>query len=66
MATFTVVVSYHFDQEYEVEAGSYEEAEHEALLVADEWKPYSSEKGYTDNWYAVEIESIDTEDEVED
>jgi hypothetical protein len=66
MATFTVAVSFHFDTEYEVEADSYEEAEQEALNLAEEWKPYSSDKGYTDSWYAVDIEGVHTEDELDE
>jgi hypothetical protein len=56
MATFTAVITYHFDTEYEVEAGSYEEAEQRALEEATEWLPYSSVKGYTHDWYQVEVE----------
>jgi hypothetical protein len=66
MAKFTVAVSFHFDDEYEVEADSYDEAEQLALEMAEEWKPYSSEKGYTDWWYSVDVEGIHTEDEAED
>ena len=66
MATFTVAVSFHFDTEYEVEADIYEEAEQEALNQAEEWKPYSSDKGYTDSWYAVDIEGVHTEDELDE
>ena len=66
MATFDVTVSFHFDTEYQVEANSYEEAEELALAEAEEWKPYSSVKGYTHDWYAVEIEACTTNDELED
>jgi hypothetical protein len=66
MATFTVVVSYHFDTEYEVEADNYTDAENEALNLAEEWKPYSSDKGVTYDWYSVEIENVHTDDELEE
>ena len=66
MATFDVTVSFHFDTEYSVEANSYEEAEELALAEAEEWKPYSSEKGYTHDWYTVDIENCSTNDELED
>ena len=66
MARFNVVVSFHFDAEYEVEVDSYEEAEQVALSEAEEWKPYSSEKGYTHDWYATDIESVYTDEELED
>ena len=55
MATFTAVITYSFDTEYEIEAGSYEEAEQRALEEATEWLPYSSIKGYTDTWGQVEV-----------
>lgn len=66
MATFEVTVSFHFDTEYEVEADSYEEAEAEALRLAEEWKPYSSELGYTHDWYSVDIENVHTNDDLDD
>lgn len=66
MANFNVVVSFHFDTEYDVEADSYEEAEAEALRQAEEWKPYSSELGYTHDWYAVDIENVHTDDELDE
>lgn len=66
MATFRVGVSFHFDTEYEVEATSYEEAEYKALSEAEEWKPYSSELGYTHDWYSVDIENVHTDDELDD
>lgn len=66
MATFDVLVSFHFDHEYEVEANSYEEAEEKALAEAQEWKPYSSELGYTHDWYSTEIEMINTNDELDE
>ena len=66
MATFEVVVSFHFDTEYEVEADSYEEAEQKAMSLAEEWKPYSSELGYTHDWYAVDIENCSTNDDLDD
>lgn len=66
MAKFNVSVSFHFDTDYSVEADSYEEAEELALELAEEWKPYSSEKGYTDDWYATDIENVYTDDELED
>ena len=66
MATFDVTVSFHFDTEYQVEANSYEEAEELALAEAEEWKPYSSVKGYTHDWYTVDIENCSTNDELED
>jgi len=64
MATFDVTLSFHFDTEYQVEADSYEEAEDKALALSQEWKPYSSELGYTHDWYSTEIESINTFDEL--
>ncbi len=66
MATFTVAVSFHFDTEYEVEADDYTDAENLALEMAEEWKPYSSDKGYTDSWYAVDIEGVHTDDELDE
>jgi hypothetical protein len=66
MALFTVVVSFHFDTEYEVEADSYEDAEQKALNQAEEWKPYSSELGYTHDWYSVDIENVHTDDELDE
>lgn len=66
MATFRVVVSFHFDDEYEVEASSYEEAEQEALSLAEEWKPYSSEKGVTYDWYSIDIDNVHTDDELDE
>ena len=38
MARFRATIVYTFDTEYEVEAGSYEEAEARALEEATEWK----------------------------
>jgi hypothetical protein len=66
MATFEVSISFHFDTTYEVEADSYEEAEEKAMGGAEEWLPYSSVKGYTDNWYSVEIENCSTNDELDE
>ena len=66
MANFTVVVSFHFDDEYQVEADSYDEAEQKALELAEEWKPYSSDKGVTYDWYSVDIESVHTPDVLDD
>jgi hypothetical protein len=66
MATFDVTVSFHFDTEYQVEADSYEEAEQQAMNLAEEWKPYSSELGYTHDWYSVDIENVHTNDELSD
>ena len=66
MANFNVSVSFHFDDEYEVEADSYEEAEQLALQEAEEWKPYSSEKGVTYDWYSVDIENVHTDDELDE
>ena len=66
MATFEVSISFHFDTTYEVEAKSYEEAEELAMAEAEEWKPYSSVKGYTHDWYAVDIEAATTNDELEE
>ena len=65
MAKFTAVVNFTFDAEYEVEAGTYEDAEEQALALAEEWKPYSSDKGVTYDWIDVEVE-VSTEDELED
>ena len=47
-------------------ADSYEQAEQFALEMAEEWKPYSSEKGVTYDWYATDIESVYTDEELED
>lgn len=66
MANFNVSVSFHFDTDYNVEADSYEEAEQKALDLAEEWKPYSSEEGVTYDWYAVDIENVHTDEELED
>ena len=66
MANFRVVVSFHFDDEYNILADSYEDAEQLALEMAEEWKPYSSDKGVTYDWYSVDIENVHTDDEVED
>ena len=66
MATFDVTVSFHFDTEYQVEANSYEEAEEKALAEAREWLPYSSELGYTHDWYSVDIENVHTNDELDE
>ena len=66
MAKFNVSVSFHFDTEYEVNADSYEEAEQLALAEAEEWKPYSSQLGYTHDWYSVDIENVHTDDELEE
>ena len=66
MATFDVTLSFHFDTEYTVEADSYEEAEEKALNQAQEWKPYSSELGYTHDWYSVDIENVHTFDELDE
>jgi hypothetical protein len=66
MANFNVSVSFHFDTDYSVEADSYEEAEQEALRLAEEWKPYSSELGYTHDWYSVDIENVHTDDELDE
>ena len=66
MATFEVSISFHFDTTYEVEAKSYEEAEELAMNQSEEWKPYSSDKGYTDFWYSVDVEGVTTNDELED
>jgi hypothetical protein len=49
-----------------VEADSYEEAEQKALAEAQEWKPYSSELGYTHDWYSVDIENCFTNDELDE
>ena len=64
MATFEVTLSFHFDHEYEVEADSYEEAEQKAMSMGLEWLPYSSELGYTHDWYSVDIENCSTNDEL--
>jgi hypothetical protein len=66
MALFNVTVSFHFDTEYEVNADSYDEAEQLALAEAEEWKPYSSDKGVTYDWYAVDIENVHTDDELDE
>ncbi len=66
MATFDVTLSFHFDTEYQVEADSYEEAEQKAMTLAEEWKPYSSELGYTHDWYSVDIENVFTSDELDE
>lgn len=66
MANFNVSVSFHFDTDYNVEADSYDEAEQKALDLAEEWKPYSSEQGVTYDWYAVDIENVHTDDELDE
>lgn len=66
MATFEVTVTYHFDTTYEIEADSYEQAEYKAQEEATEWKPYSSTKGYTEDWYQIEIETAHIDGELED
>ena len=66
MATFEVTVTYHFDTTYEVEADSYEQAEYKALEDATEWKPYSSIKGYTHDWYQVEVEASHISGEIDE
>ena len=66
MANFNVSVSFHFDTDYNVEADSYDEAEQKALDLAEEWKPYSSEQGVTYDWYAVDIENVHTDEDLED
>ena len=66
MANFRIVVSFHFDDEYNIIADSYEDAEQLALEMAEEWKPYSSDKGVTYDWYSVDIESVHTDDELEE
>jgi hypothetical protein len=66
MATFDVAVSFHFDDEFKVEADSYEEAERLALELAEQWKPYSSEQGVTYDWYSVDIESVYTPEDLEE
>ncbi len=66
MATFDVTVSFHFDTEFSVEADSYEEAEEKAMREAEQWKPYSSELGYTHDWYSVDIENVHTNDELDE
>lgn len=66
MAKFNVVVSFFYDTDYEVEASDYEQAEQFALELAEEWKPYSSDKGYTDFWHDVQIESVTTDDELDE
>ena len=66
MATFNVVVSFFYDTDYTIEADSYEEAERLALEEAEEWKPYSSNKGWTEFWHDVQIDSITTDDELDE
>jgi hypothetical protein len=66
LATFDVTVSFHFDTEFSVEADSYEEAEEKAMREAEQWKPYSSELGYTHDWYSVDIENVHTLDELDE
>ena len=66
MANFNVSVSFHFDTDYNVEADSYEEAEQKALELAEEWKPYSSEEGVTYDWYAVDIENVHTDEDLDE
>ena len=66
MANFRVVVSFHFDDEYNIIADSYEDAEQLALEMAEEWKPYSSDKGVTYDWYSVDIENVFTDDVLEE
>lgn len=66
MATFDVSISFHFDTTYEVEAKSYEEAEELAMSLSEEWLPYSSQKGYTESWYSVDVEAVTTNDELDE
>ena len=66
MATFDVTVSFHFDDEFRVEASDYEQAEQFALELAEQWKPYSSDKGVTYDWYSVDIENVYTDDDLEE
>jgi len=66
MALFKVSLSFHFDTEYEVNADSYEQAEELARELGEEWKPYSSEKGYTDWWYSVDVEGVHTDEELDE
>ncbi len=66
MATFNVVVSFFYDTDYTIEADSYEEAEEKALEEAEEWKPYSSDKGWTEIWHDVQIESVTTDDKLDE
>jgi len=32
-------------------------------MLAEEWLPYSSEKGYTDTWSNIEVD-LDTQDDL--
>jgi len=66
MALFKVSLSFHFDDEYEVNADSYDEAERLAIEMAEEWKPYSSEKGVTYDWYSVDVEGVYTDEELDE
>lgn len=66
MIKYTVGVSFHFDTTYEVEATSQDEAEQLALQKAEEWLPYSSELGYTHDWYSVDIENVHPDVEFEE
>lgn len=66
MALFKVAVSFHFDDEYELNADSYEQAEQFALEMAEEWKPYSSDKGVTYDWYSVDIEGVHTDEDLDE
>jgi len=63
MAKFNVSVVFTFYDDIEVEAGSYEEAENKAYDLAGEWLPYSSVKGYTEEWddFRVEAELVSGE-----
>jgi hypothetical protein len=63
MAKFTAVITYTYDVEYEVEAEDFYEAEQEALMLAEEWLPYSSDKGYTDTWVNIDVD-LDTQDDL--
>ena len=62
MAKFTAVITYTFDSEYEVEAEDFYEAEQEALMLAEEWLPYSSDKGVTYDWIDISVD-LDTQDD---
>lgn len=53
MGKFTVLVNFEFEQLYEVEADSYDDAEYQAMELAEKWRPYSQDIGI-DDWTAMD------------
>lgn len=62
LAEHRVLVTLHFDEEYLVQARSYEEARNKALELALEWEPHSKARGENGEWYRVAVESVWTDD----